>query len=116
MAEKIGIVSPVFGHEVPALVREFLKRSVFKTPYFYMILTYGKRHGGAVELAEQTLTQIGIEPSYMNVLLMVDNFLPGSDMDKERIIDKREKIYEKKELDAACGNHMFTGDGVNRLG
>ena len=91
-AEKIGIVCPVYGHEVPALVREFLERSVFKTPYFYMILTYGKRHGGAAELAEQMLTQIGIQPSYLNVLLMVDNFLPGFDMDKERMIDK--KVYE----------------------
>ena len=51
-AEKIGVVCPVYGHEVPALVREFLERSVFKTPYFYMILTYGKRHGGAGEREE----------------------------------------------------------------
>lgn len=52
-ADKIGIVSPVFGHEVPALVKEFLEKAVFETPYFYMILTYGNRHGGAVELAEK---------------------------------------------------------------
>ena len=88
-AEKIGIVSPVFGHEVPALVREFLERSVFQTPYFYMVLTYGNRHGGAAELAEQMLDQIGIHPSYINVLLMADNFLPAFDMDKQRMLDKK---------------------------
>lgn len=59
-AEKIGIVCPVFGHEVPALVRKFLDRSVFQTPYFYMILTYGNRHGGAAELAESMLENMGI--------------------------------------------------------
>lgn len=88
-AEKIGIVCPVFGHEVPALVREFLEKANFETPYFYMILTYGNRHGGAVWLAENMLKEIGINPSYINVLLMVDNYLPGFDMDVQRTLDKK---------------------------
>lgn len=88
-AEKIGIVCPVFGHEVPALVREFLEKANFETPYFYIILTYGNRHGGAAWLAENMLKEIGINPSYINVLLMVDNFLPGFDMDEQKRIDKK---------------------------
>ncbi|HAU84057.1 MAG TPA: 4Fe-4S ferredoxin [Lachnospiraceae bacterium] len=88
-AEKIGIVCPVFGHEVPALVREFLEKANFETPYFYMILTYGNRHGGAAWLAENMLKEIGINPSYINVLLMVDNFLPGFDMDEQKRLDKK---------------------------
>lgn len=88
-AEQIGIVCPVFGHEVPALVREFLEKATFKTSYFYMILTYGNRHGGAVELAENMLEKIGIYASYINVLLMVDNFLPGFDMNEQIKIDKK---------------------------
>lgn len=87
--EKIGIVCPVFGHEVPALVREFLERSVFQTPYFYMILTYGNRHGGAAELAKKLLEEMGIHASYINVLLMVDNFLPAFDMNDQIRIDKK---------------------------
>ena len=88
-AEKIGIVCPVFGHEVPALVREFLEKATFETPYFYMILTYGNRHGGAAELAQNMLKEIGIHASYINVLLMVDNFLPGFDMNEQKAIDKK---------------------------
>ena len=88
-AEKIGIVCPVFGHEVPALVREFLEKATFETPYFYMILTYGNRHGGAAELAQNMLKGIGIHASYINVLLMVDNFLPGFDMNEQKAIDKK---------------------------
>ena len=38
---------PVYGHEVPDMVKEFLKAARFHTDYFYMILTYGNRHGGA---------------------------------------------------------------------
>lgn len=40
-ADKIGIVCPIFGHEMPELVKEFLKVSRFKTDYFYILLTYG---------------------------------------------------------------------------
>lgn len=51
--KSIGIVAPVYGHEVPGMVKEFLHRATFDTDYFYMILTYGNRHGGAAELAAQ---------------------------------------------------------------
>lgn len=88
-ADKIGIVCPIFGHEVPALVREFLEQSTFDTPYFYMILTYGNRHGGAAELAENMLKEIGIQPSYINILLMVDNYLPAFDMNEQKALDKK---------------------------
>jgi len=88
-ADKIGIVCPVFGHEVPALVREFLEKATFQTPYFYMVLTYGNRHGGAAELAETMLEELGIHPSYINVLLMVDNFLPAFDMNEQKALDKK---------------------------
>ncbi len=32
--EAIGIVAPVYGHEVPLMVKEFLKKAVFHTDYF----------------------------------------------------------------------------------
>ena len=87
-AEKIGIVCPIFGHEVPQLVRQFLEQATFETSYFYMVLTYGRRHGGASLLAKNMLDKIGIKPSYINVLLMVDNFLPSFDMNEQRAMDK----------------------------
>lgn len=88
-ADQIGIVCPVFGHEVPTLVKEFLEKATFKTPYFYMILTYGNRHGGAAELAEKMLTGLGITPAYINTVLMVDNFLPGFNMNQQKALDKK---------------------------
>lgn len=87
-ADKIGIVCPVFGHEVPPLVREFLTAAVFRTDYFYLILTYGNRHGGAAELAQKLLEDLGIHPSYINVVLMADNYLPAFDMNEQKALDK----------------------------
>jgi len=87
-AEQIGIVTPIYGHEVPPMVKEFLRKAKFHTDYFYMVLTYGNRHGGAAELALQLCTKYGIQPSYINVLMMVDNWLPSFDMEEQIKLDK----------------------------
>lgn len=88
-ADNIGIVAPVYGHEVPPMVKEFLHKATFHTKYFYMILTYGNRHGGAAELAKQLCEECSIDVKYINVLWMVDNWLPSFDMDEQRSIDKK---------------------------
>lgn len=36
-ADSIGIAVPVYGHEVPSMVKEFLKKAVFHTDYFYIL-------------------------------------------------------------------------------
>ena len=87
--EAIGIVCPVFGHEVPPMVKEFMRKADFQTDFFYMILTYGNRHGGAAELAEALCNECGIRPSYINTVLMVDNFLPAFDMNQQTKLDKK---------------------------
>lgn len=86
--DRIGIVTPVYGHEVPAMVKDFLKQAVFQTDYFYMILTYGNRHGGAAKLAERLCGECGIKPAYINTIQMVDNWLPGFDMEEQKKNDK----------------------------
>lgn len=88
-AERIGIVTPIYGHEVPAMVRDFLRQATFHTDYFYMVLTYGNRHGGAAELAKQLCDECGIAVQYINVLWMVDNWLPSFDMNEQKASDKQ---------------------------
>ena len=86
--DRIGIVAPIYGHEVPAMVQEFLEKATFQTPYFYMILTYGNRHGGAAELAQALCARCGIPVRYINLVHMVDNCLPAFDMEEEQRKDK----------------------------
>ena len=73
----IGVVCPIYGHEMPNMVKDFLKKATFRTEYFYLILTYGNIHGGAAELAEQALAVCGKRADYINTIKMVDNFLPA---------------------------------------
>lgn len=86
--ERIGLVCPIYGHEMPAMVKEFLRKTTFHTDYFYVILTYGKRHANAVELAEAAIQEAGKRADYITTLLMVDNFLPIFDMEDEIALDK----------------------------
>ena len=88
-ADTIGIVTPIYGHEVPPMVKEFLRKAAFHTDYFYMILTYGNRHGGAAELAKQLCDDCGIDVQYINILWMVDNWLPAFDMNEQKAVDKK---------------------------
>lgn len=48
-ADSIGIVCPIYGHEMPAMVKDFIRRASLKTDYFFVVLTYGAHHGGAAE-------------------------------------------------------------------
>lgn len=108
-ADKIGIVAPVYGHEVPNMVKDFLRKAHFDTDYFYIVLTYGNRHGGASELAQNFFKEQGIDPSYINVILMVDNYLPVFDMEEQIKIDKHvdEQIKQIKE-DIDAGKKMIS--------
>ena len=87
-AKSIGVVAPVYGHELPPMVKDFMRKATFKTDYFYMILTYGNRHGGAAELAKNFCEECGIKVNYINVIVMVDNWLPSFDMDEQKKLDK----------------------------
>lgn len=69
------------------MVKMFLKNAVFETGYFYIILTYGNRHGGAAELAKKLCDACGIIVHYINVIVMADNWLPSFDMDEQKKSD-----------------------------
>lgn len=88
-AEKIGIVCPIYGHEMPKMVKAFLKKAELDTPYLYIILTYGALHGGAAELANDYLKSISKSADYIHSIVMVDNFLPNFDMNEQMKIDKK---------------------------
>ena len=88
-ANKIGIVCPIYGHEMPDMVKEFIAKATLATDYFYLVLTYGARHGGAAELASQFMQKIGKTVNYIVTVEMVDNFLPVFDMNEQTAIDKQ---------------------------
>ena len=76
--EAIGIMYPIYSHMMPDMVRRFVERAKFDTPYLYLVLTYGCRHASAIELGVREMERNGFNVSYASTLLMVDNWLPNS--------------------------------------
>ena len=93
-AEAIGIVVPVYYHELPVPVRDFVRTSRFECDYFYVVGTYGCRHGGFAELTRRFLSECGIEADYINTIIMVDNALPGYDIAEQLRIDPEKRVDE----------------------
>lgn len=104
-ADRIGICCPVYGHEMPALVKAFIQKATFDTDYLYLVETYGHRHGGANELAKDVFESSGKHLDYTTTISLVDNFLPSFDMNEEREFDKQRNIEKhiqeiKKDIDS----------------
>lgn len=93
-AEKIGIVFPVFYSGVPKVVEEFLNKSNLKSKYIFVIGSYGSFSWGTsrhlLEIAERN----NIKISYYNEILMVDNYLPVFEMNRQLKKEPGKKIEE----------------------
>lgn len=87
--EMIGIVAPVYGGELPHIVRRFLEKAHFKTEYLYMILTYGMNDSVAGEWAYYFGKSKKVHIDYVHTLQMVDNYVPVFDMNEQKAMDKK---------------------------
>ena len=81
--EKIGIVFPVYFSGVPKIVEEFLNKASLKSKYIFGVASYGAFSGAATRHLLEIGKKNGINFSYINEILMVDNYLPGFDMNKQ---------------------------------
>ena len=88
-ADSIGIVCPVYSHEMPGMVKDFIRRASFETDYLFVVLTYGAHHGGAAEIADSFFRDAGKKADYITTIEMVDNFLPAFDMEEQTAKDKQ---------------------------
>ena len=104
-AEKIGIVFPVFHGAVPPIVEEFINNATLNSEYIFGIASYGCIAGGASKHLLEIADRNKIAFSYINEILMIDNWLPMFDMKKERKKEPRkniEKHLEKIIADIDC--------------
>lgn len=95
--EKIGIIFPVYNIGVPKIVEEFLNKVRLKSKYIFGITTYGAFSGSTTTHLLEIGKRNGIEFSYINELIMVDNYLPGFDMNKQIQGQAKKNIEENLE-------------------
>ena len=92
--EKIGFVFPVYASSVPPLVEEFLRKAKLKSKYIFAVATYGAFSGAVTSHLLEIGKNNGIEFSYIKELLMIDNYLPGFNIDKQLEKEPKKKIEE----------------------
>lgn len=120
--DKIGIIFPCYVFATPSIVREFIEKVTLISPYIFAILTYGNKSADAVFWFTEYAKKNNVNIKYANSLLMVDNYLPLFDIEKQKqkpkyieknlndlIIDVtqyREYIYKSSALDFFITNRI----------
>lgn len=89
---EIGIICPVHAYSVPRIVKEYINKANIKAKYVFSILTYGNQDSASVRCMKKLLLKNNINPNYINSLLMVDNYIPLFDIEKEISHLKDKKI------------------------
>jgi ferredoxin len=79
----IGLVFPIYGFGLPKMVRRFMEQAKWEADYSFAIGTYGSMSGAAMRNVQRLAAKRENRFDYAESLLMVDNYLPGFDMDSQ---------------------------------
>jgi ferredoxin len=79
----IGLVFPIYGFGMPKMCRKFLAKAKLIADYVFAIGTYGNLPGACMRNVQIYATEFGNRIDYAESLLMVDNYLPGFDVNKQ---------------------------------
>lgn len=92
--DAIGIVCPVYAGDMPKMVHTFIKQASIKTDYLFFVYTYGMSETVARAHATLYAREAGLTVSYENAIKMIDNYLPGFDITKQKANVGKKKIDE----------------------
>lgn len=84
--ECIGIVSPTYFFELPAIVCDFLEKAEFLPegkPYVYFVATYGTTCGSSGSVVNKYMTRKGLPPDAGFSIKMPDSWTPLFDLSDE---------------------------------
>lgn len=90
--EKVGIVFPIYELGVPKYVEEFLDRVKIDSSYIFVIMTYGMYDGSAISHLKKIANRNNIQLSYINTLIMIDNYLPVYKIEEQLETEERKNI------------------------
>ena len=96
--DAVGIVCPTYCGNMPKMVHAFLKKAKIITSYFFIVYTYGKYDTVQRPNAATAARKAGLKLDYVNTLLMVDNYLPGFDMEEQKEHAGEKKIEEHLQI------------------
>ncbi len=129
--DKIGIIFPIYSVKVQPYIEEFLKKAKFNCDYLFAVMTYGIFDFASANHLFNIGKNLSHNFSYINTIKMVDNFLPGFNMEKQiksehkkeiekhlkvitsDINNSKEYILKNSPLDKFITNHMISNAKKN---
>lgn len=112
--DAVGIVCPVYAGQMPLMVRSFMEKANLKTEYLFMIYTYGMSETAARPNAISVFGNAGKKLDYVNTVKMVDNYLPGFEMQNQIDTAGDKKIEEH--IDQVCKDIKNRKKNVGKVG
>ena len=100
-ADKVIIVFPAYAYGLPIIVRRFVKRAVFETPYLAAFVTFGSSPGGALGEMRRILKKKNIDKLYFGRIPTVENFLVIFGHPKKEIKERRLAMQAEATEEAA---------------
>ena len=100
--DAVGIIAPVYAGDMPQMVHEFLSRAKIKSDYLFFIYTYGMSYSVAKFNAISSMNEIGLHLNYVNVIKMVDNYLPGFEIQNQ--LDTLHKKNVEGQINNICND------------
>ena len=79
----IGLVFPIYGFFIPKMVRAFWAKAKLSADYIFAVGTYGNLPGACMRNTQKYAAGHGNHIDYAASLLMVDNYLPVFDVQKQ---------------------------------
>lgn len=110
----IGVVFPIYGFGLPKMVKKFLETANLHGAYMFAVGAYSNLPGACMRNVQRLAERHGYKFDYAESLLMVDNYLPGFDINDQisRLPEKRvgenlarimTDIQNRRTLEATAG-------------
>ena len=94
-ADTIVLLFPAYAYGLPLIVRDFIKRAEFRTPYIAAFVTYGTTPGGALAETCRILRQKRISAAWYGRIPAVENYTAMFGPQKPETIKRRIQLQEK---------------------
>lgn len=90
----VGFVFPCYYFGVPRPVRRFVEQVTIRSDYVFAVMSYGNFSGGGLDQFRHIAARRGIRLSFLDEVIMVDNYVPMFDMDTQKATAESKRIEE----------------------
>jgi ferredoxin len=98
-ADAVVLLFPAYAYGMPLIVRSFVQRAVFKTPYVAAFVTYGTSPGGTMTPLSRILKKKRVGTVFFGRIPAVENYIaifgPQSEMTIQRRLAMQSKATEE---------------------